>query len=109
MITPSKVKIEDEETTDEDIALEVKRTELLLKRAKLKMGWVKPIQHDTGCEIQHTGKCNCQEPNYYQKCPECQHEQGHSKDCPHYEDPVKKELVEHPTTGEKVDLTRIPF
>ncbi len=35
-----------------------------LDEVKDKMGWGKPSNHDLGCEIQHTGKCNCKDPNY---------------------------------------------
>ena len=89
IITPNKIELEGEEITDEDISLDLKETELLLKKARLNVGLPteEPIQeekqvdkpepepksiqkapksiqnkqttHDLGCEIQHTGKCNC--------------------------------------------------
>jgi len=38
MITPNKIKIEQDEITDEDIALDIKETKLNLQRARLKVG-----------------------------------------------------------------------
>ena len=38
MITPNRIKIEGEEITDEDIVLEVKKTKLILERARLRVG-----------------------------------------------------------------------
>ena len=38
MITPNRVKLDGEEITDEDIALDIKETKLRLQMARLKVG-----------------------------------------------------------------------
>jgi len=44
IITPNKIKIDVEEVTDEDIALDIKETKLNLQKTLLKMGLEKEAQ-----------------------------------------------------------------
>ena len=48
IITPNKIELEGEEITDEDISLDLKETELLLKKARLNVGLPveEPIQEE---------------------------------------------------------------